>query len=157
MSGCTSRTCNPVEISPGSPGLIPGDERVSWQTWNLGTLELRYWSCILCPTLAAGAFRLGGLHRCVWSCCLARRLLGCCRLPILPVGWGRRHRYFLLESREINLLLPQSGQIIIQIQERVPIASFEDWIRGLKVTHHLHRARLPHGRIYQWTAVVLRL
>ena len=81
-------------------------------------------------------------------------LLGCHKLPILPVGQGRRHRYLLLESREINLLPLQSGKIIVQIQERVPVASFEDWICSLKVTHHLHRARLPHGGIYQRATVV---
>ena len=80
---------------------------------------------------------------CVWSCCPAWGLLGCHQLPILPVGWGGRHGYLLLESREINLLLPQSGQVMFQIQERVPITSFEDWIHSLKVAHHLHRAGLP--------------
>ena len=94
---------------------------------------------------------------CVWSCRPAWGLLGCHQLPILPVGRGGRHGYLLLESREINLLLPQSGQVMFQIQERVPITSFEDWIRSLKVAHHLHRAGLPCGRIYQWAAVVLQL
>ena len=81
-------------------------------------------------------------------------LLGCCRLAILPIGWGGRHGYLLLESGEINLLPPQSGQVICQIQERVPVTSFEDWIHGLKVAHHLHWAGLPSDGIYQRTAVV---
>ena len=29
----------PVGTLPGDLGLIPGDERVSWWTWNQGTLE----------------------------------------------------------------------------------------------------------------------
>ena len=58
VSDRASRSCDPVETSPGSPGLIPGDKRVSWQTWNLGALKLRYWSCILCPVKA---------HSCCWS------------------------------------------------------------------------------------------
>ena len=57
----------------------------------------------------------------------------------------------------INLLPPQLGQVIIQIQERVPVTSFEDWICGSKVTHHLHRAGLPYDEIYQWAVVVLQL
>ena len=32
-----------------------------------------------------------------------------------------RHRYLLLEDREINLLPPQSHQVIVRIQERVPV------------------------------------
>ena len=82
-----------------------------------------------------------------------RGLLGCRRLTILPIGWHGRHGY-LLESGEVNLLPPQSDQVIFQIQERVPVTSFEDWIRSLKVTHHLHRAGLPSDGIYQQTAVV---
>ena len=109
------------------------------------------------PALAAGAFSLGGLHGGVQSCCPVQGLLSCCWLPTLPIGWGGRHGYLLLESREINLLPPQSGQVIFQIQERVPITSFEDWIHGLKVTHHLHWAGLAHDGIYQQTAVVLWL
>ena len=58
------------------------------------------------PTLAAGTPSLGGLHRCVYSCHPVRGLLGCCRLAILPIGQGGRHRYLLLEGGEINLLLP---------------------------------------------------
>ena len=86
-----------------------------------------------------------------------RGLLGCHRLPTLLIGWGGRHGYLLLESREINLLPPQSGQVIFQIQERVPVTSFEDWIRCLKVAHHLHRTGLPHDGIYQQAVVVPRL
>ena len=106
------------------------------------------------PALAAGMPSLGGLHGCVLSCCPVRGLLGCCWLAILPIGQGGRHGYLLLESGEINLLPPQLGQVIFQIQKRVPVTSFEDWIRSLKVAHHLHRAGLPSDGIYQWTAVV---
>ena len=112
-------------------------------------------SCALqMPTLAAGASSLGGLHGCVWSCHPVSGLLGCCWLPTLPIRLGGRHGYLLLESREINLLPPQSSQVIFQIQERVPITSFEDWIHGLKAAYHLHQAGLPHDGIYQQTAVV---
>ena len=83
-------------------------------------------------------------------------LLGCRQLPTLPIGWGRRHGYLLLESREINLL-PQSDQVIFRIQERVPITSFEDGVHGPEVTHHLHWAGLPSDGIYQWAMVVPRL
>ena len=109
------------------------------------------------PTLAAGMPSLGGLHGCVRSCRPVWELLGCCQLAILPIEWGRRHGYLLLESGEINLLPPQLGQVIFQIQERVPVTSFEDWIRGLKVAHHLHWAGLPNDRIYQQATVVLWL
>ena len=49
---------------------------------------------------------------------------------------------------------PQSDQVILRIQERVPITSFEDGVHGPEVTHHLHRAGLPSDRIYQWATVV---
>ena len=81
-------------------------------------------------------------------------LVGCRWLIISPIGRGERHRYLLLESREINPLPPQLGQVVIQIQERVPITSFEDWIHGLKVAHNLHQAGLPSDGIYQQTVVV---
>ena len=109
------------------------------------------------PTLAAGVSGLGGLHRHVQSCHPVWGLLGCCWLPTLPIRWGRRHRYLLLESREINLLPPQSGQVIFRIQERVPITSFEDGVHGPELAHHLHQAGLSSDRIYQWAAVVLQL
>ena len=86
-----------------------------------------------------------------------RGLLGCRRLPTLLIGRGRRHGYLLLEDREINLLLPQSHQVIVRIQERVPVTPFEDGVHGPEVTHHLHRAGLPSDGIYQWAAVVLQL
>ena len=75
----------------------------------------------------------------------------------MPIGWGRRHGYLLLEDREINFLPPQSHQVIVRIQERVPITPFEDGVHGPEVTHYLHRAGLPSDRIYQWAAVVPRL
>ena len=75
----------------------------------------------------------------------------------MPIEWGGRHRYLLLEDREINLLLPESHQVIVRIQERVPIATFEDGIHGPEVAHHLHWAGLPSDWIYQWAMVVLRL
>ena len=75
----------------------------------------------------------------------------------MPIGWGGRHGYLLLEDREINLLLPESHQVIVQIQERVPIATFEDGVRGPEVAHHLHWAGLPSDWIYQWAMVVPRL
>ena len=106
------------------------------------------------PTLAAGASSLGGLHGCVQSCHPVRGLLGCHQLPTLLIGRGGRHGYLLLESREINLLLPQLGQVIFQIQERVLVTSFEDCICSPKVTHHLHRAGLPCDGIYQRAMVV---
>ena len=106
------------------------------------------------PTLAAGASGLGGLHQHVWSCCPVWGLLGCCWLPTLLIRRGGRHGYLLLKSRKINLLLPQLGQVIFQIQERVPVASFEDGIHGPEVTHHLHGAGLSSDGIYQWAAVV---
>ena len=84
-------------------------------------------------------------------------LLGYCQLPTLSIGWGRRHRYLLLENREINLLPPQSDQVIFRIQERVPVTSFEDGVRGPEVTHHLHQAGLPSDGIYQQAMVVLQL
>ena len=67
------------------------------------------------------------------------------------------HRYLLLEDREINLLSPESHQVIIRIQERVPVATFEDGVHGPEVAHHLHWAGLPSDWIYQWAAVVLGL
>ena len=67
---------------------------------------------------------------------------------------GGRHGYLLLKDREINLLPPQSHQVIIQIQERVPVTPFEDGVYGPEVTHHLHRAGLPSDGIYQWATVV---
>ena len=149
-----------METSPGRPGLSPWDKRVSWQMWNRGASELRYWSCVwspVRPTLAAGAFSLGGLHRSIRSCCPVRGLFGHHWLPNLPVGWGRWHGDLPLECGEINLLPPQSGQVSFGIQERVPVTSFEDWILGPEVTHNLQRARLLHGGINQWAAVVLRL
>ena len=100
------------------------------------------------PTLATGGYCLGGLHGHVWSCCPVWGLLGCCWLPTLPIRWGGRHGYLLLESREINLLPPQSDQVIFQIQERVPVTSFEDGVRGPEVAHHLNWAGLPSDGIY---------
>ena len=38
--------------------------------------------------------------------------------------------------------------------KKSPITSFEDWIHGLKVAHHLHQAGLPSDGIYQWAMVV---
>ena len=84
-------------------------------------------------------------------------LLGCSWLPTLSIGQGGRHGYLLLENREINLLPPQSDQVIFQIQERVPVTSFEDGVRGPEWAHHLHWAGLPSDGIYQWTVVVLQL
>ena len=83
--------------------------------------------------------------------------LDCHWLPTLPIRQGGRHRYLLLESREINLLPPQSDQVIFQIQERVPVTSFEDGVRGPEVAHHLHHTELPSDGIYQWATVVPRL
>ena len=60
-------------------------------------------------------------------------------------------------SWKINLLPPESHQVIIQIQERVPVATFEDGVHGPEVTHHLHWAGFPSDWIYQWAAVVLQL
>ena len=115
-------------------------------------------SCALrWPTLAAGASGLGGLHGRVQSRHPVWGLLGCCWLPTLSIRWGGRHGYLLLESREINLLLPQSDQIIFRIQERLPVTSFEDGVRGPEVTHHLHRAGLSSDGIYQRATVVLQL
>ena len=160
MNGHACKSCRPVETLSGHLGLIPWDKRISWQTWNLGTSELRYWSltgALWGPTLAAGVFGLGGLHRHVRSCHSVWGLLGCRRLSNLPVGWGRWHGDLPLEHGEINLLPPQLGQVSFGIQERVPVTPFEDWIHGSKVAHHLQRARLPHGRINQQAAVVLQL
>ena len=84
-------------------------------------------------------------------------LLGHRRFHNLLVGWGRWHRNLPLEHGEINLLPPQLGQVSFRIQERVPVTPFEDWVCGPKVTHHLQQARLPHGGINQWAAVVLLL
>ena len=75
---------------------------------GIGAMSCALWR----PALAAGTSSPGGLHRCVWSCHPVWGLLGCCQLTILPIGWGGRHGYLLLESGEINLLLPQSGQVI---------------------------------------------
>ena len=123
------------------------------QSRGLGATSCAPWR----PALAAGASDLGRLHRRVQSCCPVWGLLGCHWLPTLPIRQSRRHGYLLLESREINLLPPQSGQVIFQIQERVPITSFEDGFHGPEVTYYLHRAGLPSDGIYQWAAVVLRL
>ena len=101
------------------------------------------------PVLAARAFSLEGLCRCIQSCHPVRGLFGHCQLPNLPVGWGRWHGDLPLECGEINLLPPQSDQVGFGIQERVPITSFEDWIHGPEVTHNLQWARLPCGRINQ--------
>ena len=109
------------------------------------------------PAVAAGTSCLRGLHGCVQSCRPVQGLLGCHWLPTLLIRWGRRHGYLLLESREINLMPPQSDQVIFQIQERVPITSFEDGVCGPEVAHHLHRAGLPSDRIYQRAAVVPQL
>ena len=84
-------------------------------------------------------------------------LRGCHQLPTLLIERGSRHGYLLLESREINLLSPQSDQVIFRIQERVPVTSFEDGVRGPEVTHHLHRAGIPSDGIYQRAVVVLQL
>ena len=75
----------------------------------------------------------------------------------MPIGQGRRHEYLLLEDREINLLPPELHQVIVQIQERVPVATFEDGVRGPEVTHHLHWAGLPSDWIYQQAMVVPQL
>ena len=109
------------------------------------------------PALAAGASGLGGLHGCVRSCRPMQGLLGCHWLPTLPIRWVGRHGYLLLESREMNLLPPQSGQVIFRIQERVPVTSFEDGVCGPEVTHHLHQAGLSSDGIYQQATVVPQL
>ena len=106
------------------------------------------------PALAAGVSCLRGLHGHFRSCCSVRGLLGCHRLPTLPIRQGGRHGYLLLESREINLMPPQLDQVIFRIQERVPVTSFEDGVHGPEVAHHLHWAGLPSDGIYQWAVVV---
>ena len=123
------------------------------QSRGLGATSCALWW----PTLAAGASGLGGLYGHVWSCHPVWGLHGCCQLPTLPIRWGRRHRYLLLESREINLLPPQSDQVIFLIQKRVPVTSFEDGVHGPEVTHHLHRAGLSSDGIYQQAVVVPQL
>ena len=62
-----------------------------------------------------------------------------------------------MEDREINLLPPQSYQVIVRIQERFPVTPFEDGVCGPEVGHHLHRACFPSDGIYQGAAVVPQL
>ena len=84
-------------------------------------------------------------------------LLGCHQLPTLLIRQGGRQGYLLLESREINLMPPQLDQVIFRIQERVPVTSLEDGVRGPEVSHHLHWVGLSSDGIYQRATVVPRL
>ena len=80
------------------------------------------------PTLAPKAFGLGRFHSWVWHHSPWWGLLCGLGLLCLQVGRSQWGSDFTLVGRKVYLLLPESAQVHIRVQERVTITLFEDWV-----------------------------